>query len=55
MTPTELTLSILLWFCAGCLAGYRYHVLEARDEAVDRMLARVAVRCIERPTDARVN
>ena len=26
-----------------------------RDEAVEQLIVRVAVRCIERPTDARVN
>ena len=26
-----------------------------RDEAVDQLMARVALRCIERPTDSRVN
>ena len=28
---------------------------EEVDEAVDQLIARVAVRCIERPTDSRVN
>ena len=66
MTPNEITLSLMLWLSVGFLIGYHYHVKEARDdkaraarkerdEAVDRMTARVAVRCIERPTDARVN
>ena len=63
MTPNELTLSMMLWLCLGFLIGYRYHVKEARDDserkerdvAVDRMLANVALRCIERPTDSRVN
>ena len=63
MTPNELTLSWMLWLCAGFLIGYRYHVKEARDdlerkerdEAVDQLMARVAVRCIERPTEPRVN
>ena len=30
-------------------------VEKERDEAVDQLLARVAVRCAERPTDSRVN
>ena len=63
MTHNDLFLSMMLWLCAGFLIGYRYHVKEARDdlerkernEAVDRMMARVALRCIERPTDSRVN
>ena len=63
MTPDELFLSLMLWLCVGFLIGYRYHVKEARDdlerkerdEAVDQLLARVAVRCAERPTDSRVN
>ena len=63
MTPDELFLSGMLWLSVGFLIGYRYHVKEARDdlerkerdEAVDQLIARVAVRCIERPTDARVN
>ena len=63
MTPNELTLSWMFWLCAGFLIGYRYHVKEARDdlerkerdEAVDQMMARVAMRCIERPTNVRSN
>ena len=70
MTPNELFLSGMLWLAAGFLIGYRYHVKEARDdkaraarkerdeevdEAVNQLLARVAVRCIERPTDSRLN
>ena len=63
MTPNELFLSGMLWLAAGFLIGYRYHVKEARDdlarkerdEAVDQLLARVALRCTERPTDSRVN
>ena len=58
MTPDELFLSGMLWLCVGFLIGYRYHVKEARDdlkrkerdEAVDQLMARVAVRCAERPT-----
>ena len=61
MSPNELTLSLMLWLCVGFLLGYRYHVKEARDdlerkernEAVDQMMARVALRCIERPTNER--
>ena len=63
MTPNELFLSMMLWLCAGFLIGYRYHVKEARDdlerkerdEAVDQLIARVAVRCIEPPTNVRRN
>ena len=70
MTPNEITLSFMLWLCVGFLFGYRYHVKEARDDraraarkerdeavdkAVDQLLAMVAVRCAERPTDSRVN
>ena len=70
MTPTELTLSLMLWLCVGFLIGYRYHVLKVRDavarrtkrlaelrreRALDRVLANVGVACIEQPTDARVN
>ncbi|KKN38005.1 hypothetical protein LCGC14_0757700 [marine sediment metagenome] len=67
MTPNDLTLSWMLWLCVGFLIGYRYHVLKVRDavnmrikrqlqdRALDRMIADVAVRCIEHPTDARVN
>ena len=63
MTPNELTLSWMLWLCAGFLIGYRYHVKEARDdlerkernEAVDQLMARVAMRCAKRPTDSGVN
>ena len=63
MTPTEFQLSWMLWLCVGFLIGYRYHVKEARDdlerkerdEAVDQLMARVALRCIESPTDSRVN
>ena len=63
MTPNELTLSWMLWLSVGWLIGYRCHVLKVRDdlarkerdEAVDQLIARVAVRCIERPTDVRCN
>ena len=67
MTPNEITLSIVLWFCVGFLYGYRYHVLKVRDIqarrikrmiqdcALDRLMADVAVRCIERPTNVRCN
>ncbi len=63
MTPDELTLSWMLWLCVGFLIGYRYHVLKVRDdlqrkerdEAVDRMLANVALRCIKRPANERCN
>ena len=70
MTPDELFLSGMLWLCVGFLIGYRYHVKEARDdraraarkerdeavdEAVDQLLARVALRCIERPKNLRCN
>ncbi len=67
MTPTELTYSWMLWLCVGFLIGYRYHVLKVRwviqrrieqrrqDRALERILADVALRCIERPTDARCN
>ena len=64
MTHNDLFLSMMLWLCAGFLIGYRYHVKKARDdkaraerdEAVDdQLMARVAVRCIERPTEPRVN
>ena len=63
MSPNELTLSMMLWLSAGFLIGYRYHVLKARydqvrkqrDEALGDMMARVAVRCAERPTDVRTN
>ena len=67
MTPTEFTVSILIWLCVGFLIGYRYHVLKVRDIqarrikrmiqdcALDRLMADVAVRCIERPTNVRVN
>ena len=63
MSPNELTLSLMLWLCVGFLIGYRYHVKKAQDdlerkeldEAVDQLLARVALRCIERPTEPRVN
>ncbi len=63
MTPNDLTLSLMLWLCVGFLIGYRYHVLKARDDrereerdaTLDELLADVAVRCIEHPTDARVN
>ena len=63
MSPNELFLSGMLWLCAGFLIGYRYHVKEARDdlerkeldEAVDQMMARVALRCIERPKNLRCN
>ena len=63
MTPNELTLSWMLWLCVGWLIGYRCHALKVRDdlarkeldEAVDQLLARVAVRCIERPKNLRCN
>lgn len=71
MTPTDLTYSWMLWLCVGFLIGYRYHVLKVRDavrsrvdriiqdRALDKVLADVAVRCMEAPTehpiDARVN
>ena len=70
MTPNEFQLSWILWLAAGFLIGYRYHVKEARDDraraarkerdeavdkAVDQLLARVAMRCAERPTDVRTN
>ena len=63
MTPNEFQLSWILWLAAGFLIGYRYHVKEARDdlkrkerdEAVDQLLVRVAVRCAEWPTASRVN
>ncbi len=63
MTLNDLTLSCLLWLCVGFLIGYRYHVLKVRDDrereerdaALDELIADVAVRCIEHPTDARVN
>ena len=37
-----------------CIAELRKERKE-RDEAVDQLLGRVAVRCAERPTDSRVN
>ncbi len=63
MTPNDLTLSWMLW---GFLIGYRlcvYHALKVRDDrereerdaALDELLADVAVRCIERPTNVRCN
>ena len=67
MSPNEITLSIMLWFCLGFLVGYRYHVLKVRDIqarrikrmiqdcALDRLMADVAGRCIERPTNVRNN
>lgn len=70
MTPNDLTLSWMLWLCVGFLIGYRCHVnrvrkiidarikrsIESRrDEAVDQLLAKVALRCIERPTNVRTN
>ncbi len=63
MTQTEITFSIMLWLCVGFLIGYRYHVLKVRDDrereerdaALDELIADVAVRCIEHPTDARLN
>ena len=70
MTPTELKLSWMLWLCIGFLIGYRYHVLRVRDiqarrikriieswrdRALDKLLADVALRCIERPTNVRCN
>ena len=67
MSPNEITLSIVLWFCVGFLYGYRYHVLKVRDIQarrikrmiqdceLDRLMADVAVRCIERPTNERCN
>ncbi len=67
MTPNELALSFALWLCVGFLIGYRYHVLKVRDavkarvdrmirdRALDKLLTDVALRCIEHPTDARVN
>ena len=70
MTPTEFTLSLMLWLCIGFLIGYRYHVLQVRDavarrtkrivelrreRALDRVLADVGVACIERPTNVRTN
>ena len=30
MSPNEITLSGMLWLCAGFLIGYRYHVLKVR-------------------------
>ena len=39
---------------AICIAELRKERKE-RDEAVDQLLARVAMRCAERPTDSRVN
>ena len=38
-------------FIVICIAELR----KERHEAVDQLLARVAVRCAERPTDSRVN
>ncbi len=67
MTPNDLTLSWMLWLCAGFLIGYRYHVLKVRDIqarrikrmiqdcALDRLLTDVALQCIERPTNVRSN
>lgn len=70
MTPYDLTLSWMLWLCVGFLTGYRCHVHRVRKiidarikrsielrryNAVDRVIADVAIRCIEHPTDARVN
>ncbi len=67
MTPNDLTLSWMLWLCVGFLIGYRYHVLKVRDavkarvdrmirdRALDELIADVAIRCIEHPTDARCN
>lgn len=70
MTPTELKLSWMLWLCIGFLVGYRYHVREVRrvidarikrsiesrrDRALDKLLADVAIKCVETPTDVRVN
>ena len=63
MPPNELFLSGMLWLCAGFLIGYRYHVKEARDdlerkerdEAVDKLMANVALRGIERPKHLRCN
>ncbi len=63
MTSTDLYLSWMFWLCVGFLIGYCYHVLKARDdrkreereEALDELIADVAVRCIEHPRDARVN
>ena len=37
-----------------CFAELR-RARKERNEAVDQMMARVAVRCIERPTEPRVN
>ncbi len=67
MTPTELRLSWMLWLCVGFLIGYRYHVLKVRhavsarvdrmlrDRALDKLLADVAVKCLERPMNVKVN
>lgn len=37
MTPTEFTLSLMLWLCVGFLIGYRYHVLKVRDIQMRRI------------------
>ena len=67
MTPTELRLSWMLWLCIGFLIGYRYHTHQVRDavfarvdriirdRALDQVLAEVAIKCIERPTNVRTN
>ena len=38
-----------------CFAELRQAKRKERDEAVDQLIARVALRCIGRPTDSRVN
>lgn len=36
MSPTEFTLSLMLWLCVGFLIGYRYHVLKVREIVAER-------------------
>ena len=63
MTPDDLRFSWMLWLCVGWLIGYRFHVLQvrqaqarkARNEALDRVIANVAIACLDHPTNARVN
>ena len=38
-----------------CAVGYRRVKEKARDKRVDQLLADVAIQCIERPVDVRMN
>ena len=68
MSHTDMVfLSGLLWLVVGFFIGRHHHALQVReivarriaqqlrDREVDRLIAKVAVACLETPSDARVN